>query len=464
MNSLFKQLTRKMSKPVLKQIHAREVLDSRGFPTIETDVITNKGLFRGMVPSGASTGVFEALELRDTKDKTRYNGKGVLQAVSNVNNVIGPALKDKKDLNWMDLAEVDKFMVQTLDQTKNEWGWTKSKLGANAILSVSIALSKAIAAERKVPLYEYYSELAGRNNSKNFVLPLPCLNVINGGQHAGNMLPYQEFMLMPIGAPTFREAMRFGCETFHVLKGIIKRKYGSQSTGVGDEGGFAPDVKSDIEALELISMAIKEAGYEGKIGIALDVAASEMYDETTKKYNLDFKNKSTTNPKLLSGDELLQTYLSAVNKYPILSIEDAFDQHDFDMYAKMTSKIGDKIQIVGDDLLVTNPTRIKIGIEKKACNALLLKINQIGTITESIQACNDAKNASWGVMVSHRSGETEDSTIADLAVGLRTGQIKTGAPSRSERLAKYNQLIRIEEELGNKAIFAGENFRKAFNL
>lgn len=463
MSTLLRVPAQKFGKSVLKSIYAREVIDSRGNPTVETEVTTDRGVFQAMVPSGASTGIFEALELRD-KDKGRYGGKGVLKAVQNVNDVIGPSLLNHKDLNWRDLKAVDKFMVETLDGTKNEWGWTKSKLGANAILSVSMALSRAIASAEHKPLYQYYSELAGYHNPSKFVLPVPSFNVINGGQHSGNALPHQEFMIMPIGAETFKEAMRMGCETYQVLKGIIKKKYGSQSTAVGDEGGFAPDISTDVEALDLVSQAIKEAGYEGKVAIAMDIAASEIFDEKTGMYNLDFKNPKATKPRLITGQQLLETYLSAIQKYHVVSIEDPFDQQDFDSYAKLTKAVGDKVQIVGDDLLVTNPTRIKLGIEKKACNALLLKVNQIGSISESIQACEDSKKAGWGVMVSHRSGETEDSTIADLVVGLRTGQIKSGAPCRSERLAKYNQLIRIEDELKGKALYAGKQFRNGFKL
>jgi enolase len=438
MQAFLRNPVRTFGSSALKKIYAREVIDSRGNPTVECEITTDKGLFRAIVPSGASTGIFEALELRDKNDKKRYGGKGVLQAIKNVNDIIGPAILNHKDLDWRDQKAVDKFMVENLDGTKNEWGWSKSKLGANAILSVSIALSKAIAADQNKPLYQYFSELAGFKNPGKYVLPVPSFNVINGGQHSGNILPHQEFMIMPIGADTFKEAMRMGCETYQVLKAIIKKKYGSQSTAVGDEGGFAPDISTEIEALDLITQAIKEAGYEGKIAIAMDAAASEMFDEKTGKYNFDFKNTKAKTPKLLTGDQFLETFLKAVKEYPIVSIEDPFDQQDFDSYAKLTKAVGDKVQVVGDDLLVTNPSRIKLGIEKKACNALLLKINQIGTITESVQACEDAKKAGWGVMVSHRSGETEDSTIADLVVGLRTGQIKTGAPCRSERLAKYN--------------------------
>lgn len=465
MNTLTKNLHRCFSKhPNIISIRAREVFDSRGLPTIETDIETPFGISRAMVPSGSSTGIFEALELRDIDNKTRFGGKGVLQAVKNVNEIIGPAILNNKNLSYTDLSKVDKFMVESLDQMKNEWGWTKSKLGANAILSVSIALAKANAQKEKIPLYTYFRNLANFTNKVNYVLPLPFFNVINGGKHAGNLLPHQEFMIAPIGAKSFREAMQLGSETYQVLKTIIKKKYGSQNTSVGDEGGFAPEILSEIEALDLISQAIKEAGHEGKIGIALDVAASEFYDEKTKKYNLDFKNNKTSQPRLLTGEQLLDNYLNLVKNYPIISIEDPFDQQDWESYSKITQKIGDKVQIVGDDLLVTNPNRIKIGIAKKSCTALLLKINQIGTITESIEACNDARNAGWGVMVSHRSGETEDTTISDLVVGLRTGQIKSGAPCRSERLAKYNQLLRIEEEVGKLGVFAGKNFRTAFKI
>jgi enolase len=464
MNSTLKYAKKFFSSNQLKKIHAREVLDSRGLPTVETEVTTSKGVFRAIVPSGASTGIYEALELRDSNNIKRFAGKGVLTAVNNVNTIIGPAIMDNSEIDWHDLPEVDKFMVEQLDGMQNEWGWTKSRLGANAILSVSMALAKAAAAGFKMPLYKYFASLAQDTDIKRFVLPVPCFNVINGGKHAGNALPHQEFMILPFGAKNFAEAVRMGCETYQVLKSLIKQKYGSQNTNVGDEGGFAPNISSEIEALDLISMAIKQAGFEDKIGIALDVAASEMFDEKTNSYDLDFKKQSLDSHRLLSGDELMSNYIDIVSKYPIISIEDPFDQQDFAMYSKLTEAIGEKVQIVGDDLLVTNPTRIKMGIEKKSCNALLLKVNQIGTITESIQACNDAKEAEWGVMVSHRSGETEDSTIADLVVGLGTGQIKAGAPCRSERLAKYNQLIRIEDTLGKKAIFAGSNFRNAFNL
>lgn len=344
-------------------------------------------------------------------------------------------------------AEIDQFLID-LDGTEN-----KGKYGANAILGISLAVAKAGAKAKGIPLYQHFAELAGKSVD-NFVLPVPAFNVINGGSHAGNSLAFQEFMILPVGARNFKEAMKMGAEIFQNLKLVIKQKYGLDATNVGDEGGFAPNIKDAKEGLDLLVEAIEKSGYTGKIKIAMDVAASEFHEDG--KYNLDFK---TSTKNLISSDELINIYDQYCKDYPIVSIEDPFDQDDWTAYNKLTSKLGDKVQIVGDDLLVTNPKRIKTGIEKKACNALLLKVNQIGTVTEAIKACVDAQNAGWGVMVSHRSGETEDTTIADLVVGLRTGQIKTGAPCRSERLAKYNQLLRIEEELGDKAIYAGESFR-----
>ncbi|MCX6803879.1 MAG: phosphopyruvate hydratase [Candidatus Diapherotrites archaeon] len=426
-------------------VKAREILDSRGNPTVECDVITKNGLFRAAVPSGASTGVYEALELRDG-DKNRYFGKGVLKAVENVNKKIAPLILGQ---NPADQKLIDGIMINA-DGTEN-----KSKFGANAILAVSMAVCKAGAEAKKVSLYKHVADLAGVNDSS--ILPVPSFNVINGGKHAGNELAMQEFMLLPTGAPSFAEGLRYGTEVFHTLRGIIKEKYGQNAINAGDEGGFATNVKNAKEALDLLTLAIEKAGYKGKVRIGMDVAASEFFEGEKKKYNLTFKSKS---PELKSGEEMVEYYSSLVKDYDIISIEDPFDQDDFESYAKLTSKIGKDVQIVGDDLLVTNVKRIKTGIEKKACNALLLKVNQIGTVIESIDACLMAQKAGWGVMVSHRSGETEDSFIADLVVGLRTGQIKTGAPCRSERLAKYNQLLRIEEELGAGAKYAGKNFRK----
>lgn len=418
---------------------------SRGNPTVEVDLTTSKGLFRAAVPSGASTGIYEALELRD-KDPKRFLGKGVLKAVSNVNDIIGPALI-AKNIDVTKQAEVDKIMLD-LDGTDN-----KSKLGANAILGVSLAVCKAGAAHKGVPLYRHIADLAG---NKEVILPVPAFNVINGGSHAGNKLAMQEFMILPTGASSFHEAVRMGAEVYHNLKAVVKKGYGQDATNVGDEGGFAPNIQDNREGLELLKTAIEKAGYTGKVQIGMDTAASEFYKEG--KYDLDFKNPQSDPSKWLTGPQLADLYKSFVADYPIVSIEDCFDQDDWDNWSAFTAATD--IQIVGDDLLVTNPKRIQTGIEKKACNALLLKVNQIGSVTESIEACKLAQKNGWGVMVSHRSGETEDTFIADLVVGLCTGQIKTGAPCRSERLAKYNQLLRIEEELGDKAKFAGVNFRK----
>ncbi|KAI9021756.1 enolase [Phycomyces nitens] len=432
------------------KVHARQIFDSRGNPTVEVELTTAKGVFRAAVPSGASTGIHEALELRDNV-KADYVGKGVLTAVENVNKLIAPALIESK-INVVDQKAVDNFLLE-LDGTEN-----KSKLGANAILGVSLAAAKAGAAEKNVPLYVHFADLAG--TKKPFVLPVPSFNVINGGSHAGNKLAMQEFMIMPTGAKSFSEAMKIGSEVYHVLKGVIKAKYGQDATNVGDEGGFAPNIQDNQEGLELLVVAIEKAGYTGKVKIAMDCAASEFYKDG--KYDLDFKNSNSDPADYITGQQLSELYKSFAEKYPIVSIEDAFDQDDWENWSHLLSN--SDFQLVGDDLTVTNPARIKTAIEKKACNALLLKVNQIGTITESIQASLDAQAAGWGVMVSHRSGETEDTTIADLVVGLRTGQIKTGAPCRSERLAKYNQLLRIEEELGDAAIYAGDDFRKAHDL
>jgi len=429
----------------IKSIHARQIFDSRGNPTVEVDLKTDKGLFRAAVPSGASTGIYEALELRDN-DKSKYMGKGVSKALDNVNNIIAPELIGK--FNVVDQEAIDKHML-AVDGTDN-----KGKLGANAILAVSLAVCKAGAAEKGVPLYRHIADLAG---NKKLLLPVPAFNVINGGSHAGNKLAMQEFMILPIGASSFSEAIRMGTEIYHNLKSIIVQKYGQDAANVGDEGGFAPNIQSNKEGLELLKQAIAKAGYTDKVKIGMDVAASEFYDNG--KYDLDFKTKNNDGSQKKSGEEMIALYKEFVNEYPVVSIEDPFDQDDWATYQKITHDIGANIQIVGDDLLVTNPKRIKTAIEQKACNALLLKVNQIGSVTESIEAWRMARSAGWGVMVSHRSGETEDTFIADLVVGLGTGQIKTGAPCRSERLAKYNQLLRIEEELGSEAHFAGLHFR-----
>jgi enolase len=443
-NTMMRYLTSRvlLQASSIKQVKARQIFDSRGNPTIEADVITDLGVFRAAVPSGASTGKYEALELRDGV-KTEYMGKGVSKAVNNVLNVISPALKGWDPVRQVD---IDNLMVKELDGTSNEFGYCKNKLGANAILSVSLAVARAGAAAKNVPLYEHVKSLTNLKNKSKYVLPTPSFNVINGGKHGGNGLAMQEFMILPTGASSFTHAMRAGSEVYHHLMKIIKKKYGLNATNVGDEGGFAPTVNDGYEALELLQSAIHSAGHQNIMQIGMDIAASEFYNETTKKYDLHFKDeKLSQSVPHLSSAELYKVYAGYVSKYPIVSIEDPFDQDDWDGYQHMTAQLGEKVQIVGDDLLVTNPKRIATGIQRKSCTALLLKVNQIGTLTESIQAYEQSKDNKWGVMVSHRSGETEDSFIADLVVGLSTGQIKTGAPSRSERLAKYNQLLRIEE-------------------
>ncbi|KAJ9097432.1 hypothetical protein QFC19_006802 [Naganishia cerealis] len=426
----------------ITKVHARQIFDSRGNPTVEVDVHTAKGRFRSQVPSGASTGVHEAVELRDG-DKTAYVGKGVFKAVANVNDIIAQELINS-GLNVTQQKEIDDLLIK-LDGTPN-----KGKLGANAILGVSMAVSEAGAVEKGVPLYQHLAELAGVKAP--YVLPTPSFNVINGGSHAGNGLAFQEFMILPTGASSFTEAMKMGTEVYHALKGIIKKQYGLADTAIGDEGGFAPSVKGAEDSLELLVEAIKAAGHEGKITIALDVASSEFYKDG--KYDLDFKNPNSDPSKWLTGEQLGQHYHDLMAKYPIVSIEDPFDQDDWEAWSKFTAE--GKAQTVGDDLTVTNPLRIKTAIEKKACNGLLLKINQIGTISESIQAVQLAQSGDWGIMTSHRSGETESVYIAHLAVALKTGLIKTGAPCRSERVAKYNELLRIEEELGSNLVYAGE--------
>lgn len=420
----------------IQKIHSREVFDSRGNPTVEVECYLDDGGFtKAMVPSGASTGIYEALELRD--GGKRLMGKSVSKAVNNVNK-IAPKLIGIDPRNQ---TEIDKVLLDE-DGTEN-----KSNLGANAILGISMAICKAGAKSKGVPLYKHIGDLRGNTE---FILPVPSLNVINGGKHGGNELAFQEYMLMPVDAPSFKEGLVLGVEVYHTLKNIIKKKYGVTAINVGDEGGFAPPLKHVEEPLKLLMAAIDEAGHTGKFKIALDPAASEFYSEGN--YIVD--------GRALDSKEFMGMYEEFIEKYPIISIEDAFDQDDWTTFQTFTLRNGKKIQIVGDDLLVTNVKRIQTAIEKQACNALLLKVNQIGSVTESIAAAKLSQDNQWGVMVSHRSGETEDSFIADLVVGLKTGQIKTGAPCRSERLAKYNQLIRIEDYLGNEASYAGLNFRQ----
>lgn len=421
---------------------------------------TEQGVFRAAVPSGASTGIYEALELRDGGKS--YLGKGVLKAVENVNTIIAPALLGK---NPEEQKALDDFMVHTLDGSKSENGWTKSKLGANAILGVSMAVARAGAAAAGLPLYRYLAKLAGRPTDRDFKVPVPFFNVLNAGEHSGAPLVFQECMFCCPGAKSFAEAMQMGSEVYHQLKSLIKKKYGQGAVGLGDEGGFAPDLKDPQTALDLIVEAVKAAGHEGKIKIAMDVAASEFAtEEEPPCYDLGKKLPASDPAKAAgkkTGAEMLALYSELAAKYPVVSIEDPFDQQDWAMWGQITDALGSKVQIVGDDLTVTNPVRVARAIKDKSCNALLLKVNQIGSVTESIEAVKMAQDAGWGVMASHRSGETEDCFIADLAVGLGTKQIKSGAPARSERTAKYNQLLRIEEELLESGMggYAGEDFR-----
>ncbi len=407
-------------------IRGRYILDSRGNPTVEVDVETEFGFGRAAVPSGASTGKFEAHELSDKKKA--FGGKGVLKAVENIETKIMPEL-----LGWdaLDQRGIDDYLLE-IDGTEN-----KKKLGANAILGVSLASARAAAQAMDIPLYRH---LGGTNA---YILPVPSMNVINGGAHAGNALDVQEFMIQPVGAKTFNEAVQMCAETYQTLKGIIKKKYGPDAVNVGDEGGFAPPMKTGKEPLDVIVKAIEEAGYGKKMKLAMDVAASEFYVAKKKKYDMD--------GKLRTSGEMIEIYKSMAKKYPIISIEDPFDEEDWSAFTEITKEIGDKVQIVGDDLFVTNVKRLNKGIKMGACNALLLKVNQIGTVSESMDAAALSFQNHYGVMVSHRSGETEDNFIADLTVALGAGQLKSGAPCRSDRNAKYNQLLRIEEELGLSA-------------
>jgi enolase len=432
--SVARLILKETAMSTIIQIEAREILDSRGNPTVEVEVITDGGaLGRAMVPSGASTGENEALELRDG-DKARYLGKGVLKAVENVNEIIAPEIVG---MDATDQIAIDKAMLE-LDGTE-----TKSKLGANAILGVSLASARAAAEAVGLPLYQYL----GGVNAKN--LPVPMMNILNGGSHADNNVDLQEFMVMPVGAPNFREALRMGAEVFHALKSVLKKK--GLNTSVGDEGGFAPNLGSNVEAIEVILEAIQKAGYEaGKdIFLALDAASSEFYEGGT--YNLGAENKKN------SSADMVDFYENWIDKYPIISIEDGFDQNDWTGWKAMTDRVGKKVQLVGDDLFVTNTEYLQRGIKEGIANSILVKVNQIGTLTETLEAIEMAKRAGYTAVISHRSGETADTTIADLAVATNAGQIKTGSLSRSDRVAKYNQLLRIEEELGEQAEYLGLN-------
>ncbi len=423
---------------LIESIHARQILDSRGNPTVEVDVVTESGAFgRAAVPSGASTGTHEAVELRDG-DKKRYVGKGVLKAVENVN---GRIAEEIVGFSIFDQALIDKVMLE-LDGTPN-----KGNLGANAILGTSLAIAKAAAMEAGLPLYRY---IGGVNA---YTLPVPMMNILNGGSHADNKIDFQEFMVMPVKADTFSEALRMGTEVFHTLKKVLHDK--NLSTNVGDEGGFAPNIASNEEAIELVLQAIEKAGFKPgeDIFIAMDAASSEFYDAASNSYIF----KKSDGKKLSSG-EMVDYWASWAAKYPIISIEDGMAEDDWNGWKGLTDKIGKKVQLVGDDLFVTNVTRLQEGIDKGVANSILVKVNQIGSLTETINAVNLAHRNAYKSVMSHRSGETEDSTIADLAVALNTGQIKTGSASRSDRMAKYNQLIRIEEELGEIAYFPGRKF------
>jgi enolase len=416
------------------EIYAREVLDSRGNPTVEVEVYTESGAFgRAIVPSGASTGEYEAVELRDG-DKERYLGKGVLNAVNNVNENIAPELIG---FDVLDQVGIDQTLIE-LDGTEN-----KGKLGANAILGVSMAVAHAAADFLNVPLYMYL----GGFNAKS--LPVPMMNILNGGEHADNNVDIQEFMVMPVGAKNFPEALRMGAEIFHSLKSVLKAK--GLNTAVGDEGGFAPNLGSNEEALQTIMEAIEKAGYKPgeEVRLAMDVAASELFKKEDGKYHLSGEGVVKT------SEEMVAFYEELVNKYPIVSIEDGLDENDWDGFKLLTERIGDRVQLVGDDLFVTNTTKLSEGIEKGIGNSILIKVNQIGTLTETFDAIEMAKRAGYTAVISHRSGESEDSTIADIAVATNAGQIKTGAPSRTDRVAKYNQLLRIEDELGNLAVYPG---------
>ena len=415
------------------EVHARQILDSRGNPTVEVDVLTDEGAMgRAAVPSGASTGIHEAVELRDN-DKKKYVGKGVIKAVKNVNDHIAKAVEG---FDVSAQAAIDQIMIE-LDGTPN-----KGKLGANAILAVSMAVAKAAAEEANLPLYRYI----GGTNAKT--LPIPMMNIINGGAHADNKIDFQEFMVMPIGAPNFSEGLRWGVEIFHHLKSVLKKK--GFSTNVGDEGGFAPNIQSNEEAIETVLEAIHAAGYKtgSQIAIAMDAANNELWDAKKKKYVF---HKSSG--KELSSDQLVKYWEKWVKQYPIISIEDGMAEDDWNGWKALTQAVGDKCQLVGDDLFVTNVDRLQMGIDKKIGNGLLVKVNQIGTLTETINAVTLAQHNGYNTIMSHRSGETEDTTIADLAVALNCGQIKTGSASRTDRMAKYNQLIRIEEALGETAIY-----------
>jgi enolase len=431
-----KSKRQRLTKGSIANILARQVLDSRGNPTVESDVILRNGLMgRGTVPSGASTGIHEALELRDDNPNL-YGGKSVLKAVSNITEKIRPLLLGKECTRQ---KEIDRSLLK-LDATKN-----KSSLGANAILAVSMAVARSAANYEGLPLFEYLEK------RRKYKLPVPMMNVINGGKHAGNSLAIQEFLIEPVGAATFPEGLRMGVEVYHSLKGILKKKYGSTATNVGDEGGYAPPLESTASALDAIVSAIKVAGYdESRIKLGIDAASSSFYDEKTGEYAID--------GKLLSSEELLDYYETLCSTYPILTIEDPFWEEAFEDSAKITEKLGSKVRVIGDDLYVTNTERLRKGIDLKATNAILIKLNQIGSLTETLETIDMSRKANFTIVISHRSGETEDSFISHLATAVESQFIKTGAPARGERTAKYNELLRISEILGERALYSGQDF------
>ncbi len=432
----------KLNSANIKTIKAREILDSRGNPTVEVDVTLEDGSFgRAAIPSGASTGEHEAVELRDG-DKKRYLGKGVQKAVSHVNTKLANLLKGQ---NALEQVRIDNLMI------KEDGSPSKKNLGANAILGVSLAVAKAAANHSKLPLYRYVGGTFARE------LPVPMMNIINGGVHADNNVDFQEFMILPVGASKFSEALQIGAEVFHSLKAVLKSK--GYNTAVGDEGGFAPDLKSNAEGLEVILEAIQKAGYKPgeDVLLGLDAAASEFYDKEKKKYILGKKSKNSADIQEKTVEEMIAYYEELVSKYPIISVEDGLDENDWTGWKPLSEKLKNKIQLVGDDLLVTNVEKLSKAIQEGICNSILIKVNQIGTLTETLAAIEMAKRAGYTTVISHRSGETEDSTIAHIAVGMNTGQIKTGSMSRTDRIAKYNELLRIEEDLGNSAIYKGKN-------
>uniref|UniRef100_A0A7C9CZX8 phosphopyruvate hydratase n=1 Tax=Opuntia streptacantha TaxID=393608 RepID=A0A7C9CZX8_OPUST len=432
----------KSVQSVITKVKARQILDSRGIPTVEVELSTNKGSFRASVPSGPSSGLYEAIELRDG-DKGTYLGNSVTRAVKHVNDKISEALIGMDPTLQ---SQIDQAMID-LDKTEK-----KGELGANAILAVSIAACKAGAAAKEVPLYKHIADLSGVTST---ILPVPAFTVLSGGNHAGNNLAIQDIMILPIGAKTFEEAVQVGSETYHHLKAVITEKYGVHGCNVGEDGGLAPNISSVREALDLVMEAIGRTGYSDKIKIAIDVAATSFCIGT--KYDLDFKTPNKSGQNFKSGEDMIEMYKQLCSDYPLVSIEDPFDKEDWE-HTKYLSGL-QICQVVGDGLLMSNPKRIEKAIQESTCNALMLKVNQIGTVTEAIEAVKLAKDAHWGVVISHRTGETEDTFIADLSVGLATGQIRAGAPCRGERVCKYNQLLRIEEELGDQANYAGEGWR-----